>query len=105
MHSQLTCVQNRTNYYEQGSCCISLKLCIATDLITITTVHLVMMVIRTIAVMMRVLFPGSSLPEHVQRVCVCACELVSVCVKEKADTVMRERGLLKIIHLSHFRQK
>lgn len=71
MHSQLTCVHNRTNYYEQGSCCISLKLCIASDLITITTVYLVMMVIRTIAVMIRVLFPESSLPLCVQQLCVC----------------------------------
>lgn len=62
MHSMQTCVHNCTNYYEQGSCCISLKPRIASDLITITTVYLVMMVIRTIAVMIRVLFPGSSLP-------------------------------------------
>lgn len=55
-------VHNRTNYYEQGSCCISLKLYISADLITITTECPVMMVIRTVAAMMRVSFQGRNLP-------------------------------------------
>lgn len=62
IHTRLTYSHNCTNYYEPRSCCISLELCAAPDLIMITTVHLVMVIIRTIAVMMRVLFMGLSLP-------------------------------------------
>lgn len=78
MHSRLTCAHNRSNYYEPGMCCISLKLCTSADLITITTVHLVMMIIRTIAVMMRVLFPRPILPLCDQQLCVCVWLCVSV---------------------------
>lgn len=62
IHTRLTYSHNCTNYYEPRSCCISLELCAAPDLIMITTVHLVMVIIRTIVVMMRVLFMGPSLP-------------------------------------------
>lgn len=62
IHTRLTYSHNCTNYYEPSSCCISLELCAAPDLIMMTTVHLVMVIIRTIVVMMRVLFMGPSLP-------------------------------------------
>lgn len=62
IHTQLTYSHNCTNYYWHRSCCISLELRAAPDLIMITTVQLVMMIIRTIAVMMRVLFLRPSLP-------------------------------------------
>jgi len=77
MHSPLTSVQNRTNYYKQGSCCILLKLCIPVDLIMITTAYLMMMIIRTIAEMIRVLFPGMNLPLCVKQLCVCVIMSVS----------------------------
>lgn len=52
----------------QGSRCI---LCAATDLITITTENIVMMIIKMIVAMIRVLFPGPSLLLCVQHWCVC----------------------------------
>lgn len=78
MLSQLTCSHNRGNYSEQGSSCIWLKPHTAADLIMITTVSLVMMIIRTIAAMMRVLFPGAKLTfvwlTAILHVCACVRE-------------------------------
>lgn len=43
---------------------------------------LVMMIIRTIVAMMRVLFPGPSLPLCVQHLCVCVCVFANRVARE-----------------------
>lgn len=61
IHTQLTYSHNRTDYDQHRSCRVSLELCAAPDQPMITTVQLMMMIIRTIVVMMRVFFSGAKL--------------------------------------------
>lgn len=60
----------------------SLKLHITEDLITITTVYLLMIIIRTTAEIIGVLFPGMNLPSCAEQLCKCVCVCVCVHVRQ-----------------------